>query len=271
MSDEQLGGDAIAIVGMAGRFGEAPDLAAFWQNLVRGESAVRRFTDEELLAAGAPRARLSDPSYVPYGVVMPDMEGFDAGLFGFSPRDAALLDPQHRHFFEVAWAALDDAGYDPGRFDGAIGVFAGSGHNAYLPYNLLTNPAVVQKVGFFLLRHTGNDKDFLPTRLSYCLNLRGPSVAVQTACSTSLVAVHLAVQSLLAGECDMALAGGCTIELPHRQGYVFREGEILSPDGKCRPFDAKAQGTVFGSGAGVVVLRRLADATSSTRSSAPPP
>ncbi|HEX5632291.1 MAG TPA: SDR family NAD(P)-dependent oxidoreductase [Gemmatimonadales bacterium] len=194
------------------------------------------------------------------GAPLEDMEAFDAAFFGMSPHEAAVMDPQHRHFLECAWEALEHAGHVPSRFAGPIGVFAGSGHNAYLGYNLLTHPELLESDGFFLLRHTGNDKDFLTTRVSYVLDLRGPSVNVQTACSTSLVAVHYAVQSLLAGECDMALAGGVTIELPHRRGYVYAEGEILSPDGTCRAFDAQAAGTVFGSGAGAVVLRRLEDA-----------
>ncbi len=205
-----------------------------------------------------PSALLGNPHYVPRGAPLDDMEMFDAGFFGLSPHEAAIMDPQHRHFLECVWEALEHAGHAPVAVHGPIGVFGGSGHNAYLGYNLLTRPELVDSVGFFLLRHTGNDKDFLTTRVSYALNLHGPSVAVQTACSTSLVAVHLGVQSLLAGECDLAVAGGVTIELPHRQGYLYAEGEILSPDGRCRAFDARAAGTVFGSGAGALVLRRLA-------------
>lgn len=251
---------AIAIVGMAGRFPGARDVETFWRNLREGRESIRRYSREELAAAGVSGAQLSDPAYVRAGAPLEDMELFDAGFFGVSPLDASILDPQHRHFLECCWEALEYAGHDPARFEGAIGVFAGSGHNAYLPYNLLTNPELLAKVGFFLLRHTGNDKDFLSTRVSYCLDLRGPSVSVQTACSTSLVAVHMACQSLLNGECDMALSGGVTVELPHRRGYRYEEGEILSPDGHCRPFDVRSAGTVFGSAAGVVVLRRLEDA-----------
>ena len=175
-------------------------------------------------------------------------------------RDASILDPQHRHILECSWEALENAAIDPDQFDGPVGVFAGSGHNAYMPYNLLTNPALLDSVGFFVLRHTGNDKDFLTTRISYCLKLTGPSINVQTACSTSLVAVHMASQSLLNNECDLALAGGVTIEMPHRRGYLYKEGEIMSPDGHCRAFDAASQGTLFGSAVGVVALRRYADA-----------
>ncbi|MCB4858161.1 SDR family NAD(P)-dependent oxidoreductase [Sphingobium sp. PNB] len=250
----------VAVVGMACRFAGAPDLESYWTNLREGRESIVRLSDEQLLAAGVDPRALADPHYVRAAAPMPDMEMFDATLFGLSARDAAIMDPQHRHFLQCAWAALENAGHAPDRFRGAIGVFAGSGHNAYLPYNLLTNPDLVRQVGFFLMRHTGNDKDFLATRASYLLDLKGPSVSVQTACSTSLVAIHMAMQSLLNGESDMALAGGVTIELPHGRGYRYEPGEILSPDGHCRAFDAEAAGTVFGSGAGVVVLRRLRDA-----------
>jgi len=185
---------------------------------------------------------------------------FDAGFFGFNPLEASIMDPQHRHFLEVSWEALENAGHTPKSFPGSIGVFGGSGYNAYMPYNLFTNPGLMESSGYFLVRHTGNDKDFLSTRVSYQLDLKGPSINVQTACSTSLVAIHMASQSLLSGECDMALAGAVTIELPHRQGYLYKDTEILSPDGHCRPFDADSGGTIFGSGVGIVVLRRLADA-----------
>ena len=250
----------IAVVGMACRVPGAADVDTFWRNVRDGVESIRSFSTDELRAAGVPAAVFGNPHYVPRGAPLDDMEMFDAGFFGLSAHEAAIMDPQHRHFLECVWEALEHAGHTPSRFGGPIGVFGGSGHNAYLGYNLLTRPELIDSVGFFLLRHTGNDKDFLTTRVSYALNLHGPSVAVQTACSTSLVAVHLGVQSLLAGECDLAVAGGVTIELPHRQGYLYAEGEILSPDGRCRAFDARAAGTVFGSGVGVLVLRRLADA-----------
>jgi acyl transferase domain-containing protein/thioesterase domain-containing protein len=253
----------VAVVGMAGRFPAAASVAELWRLLDQEREATRWLTDEELLAAGVGPATIRDPNYVRASLILPDMEMFDAEFFGFSPREAAMLDPQHRHFLECAWEALEDAGHMPERFAGSVGVFAGCGMQAYFAYNLLSNPELLESVGLFLLRHTGNDKDFLPTRLSYLLNLQGPSVAVQTACSTSLVAVHMACQSLLTGGCDMALAGGVSIELPHRRGYRFAEGEILSPDGHCRAFDDDAKGTLFGSGAGVVVLRRLEDALES--------
>lgn len=250
----------IAIVGLAGRFPGARTAYELWENVRDGVESICTYSDEELRAAGVPSSLLRNPRYVKVGAPLPGMEEFDARFFSFSPRDAAILDPQHRHLLEVAWEAFEDSGHIPSSFDGSIGVFAGCGMQAYMSFNLLTNPELVESTGLFLLRHTGNDKDFLTTRVSYCLNLTGPSVNVQTACSTSLVAVHTACQSLLHGECDMALAGGVTIEVPHRQGYLYREGEILSPNGRCRPFDAQANGTVFGSGAAVLVLRRLADA-----------
>jgi amino acid adenylation domain-containing protein len=250
----------IAIVGMACRVPGANDPESFWRNVRAGETATHRYDEAELEAAGVDPALFEDPDWVPIGAALADVEGFDAGFFGFSPRDAAIMDPQHRHFLEVCWEALEDAGHTPESFGGPIGVFAGSGHNAYMPYNLLTNPELIDSVGFFLVRHTGNDKDFLATRASYCFGLTGPSLNIQTACSTSLVAAHSACQSLLNGECDLALAGGVTIELRARYGYRYEEGEILSPDGTCRAFDAKSQGTFFGSGAGMVCLRRLEDA-----------
>lgn len=258
-AQEDLAGQ-IAIVGMAGRFPGARNPGELWRLLREGREATQWLTDDELRAAGVSEAELADPNYVRATLPLPDMEMFDAGFFGFSKRDAAVLDPQHRHFLECAWEALEDAGHVPEKFEGAIGVFGGCGMQAYMAYNLLTNPQLMQSMGLFLLRHTGNDKDFLTTRVSYLLDLKGPSVGIQTACSTSLVAVHVAAQSLLSGECDMALAGGVSIELPHGRGYRFAEGEILSPDGHCRAFDDEAAGTLFGSGAGVVVLRRLSDA-----------
>ncbi len=253
----------IAVVGLACRFPDALTPDAFWNNLRTGHESLKELDDEQLRAAGVSDAELSDPDYVKASMSLQDLKCFDAEFFGFSPREAAIMDPQHRIFLETCWEALENAGHNPDVFDGPIGVFAGSGHNAYLPYNLLSNPELIEDIGFFLLRHTGNDKDFLTTRVSYCLNLQGPSIAVQTACSTSLVAVHLAAQSLARFECDMAMAGGVTIEYPIGQGYLFKDNEILSPDGHCRPFDDNANGTVFGNGSGVVALRRLEDALDS--------
>ena len=251
---------AIAIVGMAGRFPGARNVEEFWRNLRNGVESIRDLTDEELLQAGATPEEVSLANYVKRAAILDDVALFDASFFGFSPRDAAIMDPQHRHFLECAWEALEDAACPPQRFPGSIGVFAGSGLNSYLIHNLLANRRLVESAGLFQLKQTGNDKDVLATRVSYQLDLRGPSINVQTACSTSLVAVHLACQSLLNFECDMALAGGVTIEVPHGLGYLYREGEILSRDGHCRAFDVSSSGTVFASGLGIVVLRRLEDA-----------
>jgi len=211
----------LAVIGMAARLPDAATVAQFWRNLTAGVESVRAFTDEQLLAAGVPRRTLKDPRYVKAGVVLDGMDQFDAEFFGLSPKEAAIMDPQHRQFLECAWEALEDAAHPPQSFPGPIGVFAGCGMGAYFAHNVLRNRQLMDEVGLFLLRHTGNDKDFLATRVSYCFDLRGPSVNVQTACSTSLVAIHLAGQSLLARECDMALAGGVTIELPHQRGYLF--------------------------------------------------
>lgn len=251
---------AIAIVGLAGRFPKAKNTGEYWRNLRSGRECIDALTARQLLAAGADPKLIADPNYVKAGAALDNLEMFDAAFFGFSPRDAAIMDPQHRHFLECAWEALEDAGHPPSAFRGSIGVFAGSGMNAYMIYNLLTNAELMETAGLFLIRQTGNDKDVLATRVSYELDLRGPSVNIQTACSSSLVAVHMACQSLLNFESDMALAGGVTIEIPHCAGYLYREGEILSRDGHCRAFDANASGTVFGSGLGIVVLRRLEDA-----------
>ncbi len=258
--DPQDAGAGVAIIGLAGRFPGASDIRALWRLLRDGREATRWPDDDALRDAGASPADLADPHYVRATLPLDHFDCFDAGFFGLSRRDAAVMDPQHRQFLECAWEALEDAGHPPAHFPGAIGVFGGCGQQAYFARHLLPNAPLLQSMGLFLLRHTGNDKDFLTTRVSYLLDLRGPSVGVQTACSTSLVAVHLAAQSLLAGECDIALAGGASIELPHGQGYRHVPGDILSPDGRCRAFDAKAAGTVFGSGVGLVALRRLADA-----------
>jgi polyketide synthase PksJ len=250
----------IAIVGMAGRFPGARNTSEFWRNLRDGVESIRDLTDAELRAADATAEDLADPNYVRRAAILDGLPLFDASFFGLSPRDAAIMDPQHRHFLECAWEALEDAAHPPQQFSGSIGVFAGSGMNTYLIHNLLANRRLVASADLFQLKQTGNDKDVLATRVSYQLDLRGPSINVQTACSTSLVAVHLACQSLLNFECDMALAGGVTIEIPHGLGYRYREGEILSHDGHCRSFDASSSGTVFSSGLGIVVLRRLEDA-----------
>ena len=251
---------AIAIVGMAGRFPGARNIDEFWRNLRDSVESIRQLSAADLLAAGVPPELAARPDYVKAAAVLDGVEMFDAAFFGLSPADAAIMDPQHRHFLECAWEGIENAGHPPDGFAGSIGVFAGCGTPSYMIHNLLPNRRVMEIAGPFLIRQTGNDKDVLATRVSYQLDLRGPSLTVQTACSTSLVAVHQACQSLLNCECDMALAGGVTIEIPHGHGYLYREGEILSHDGHCRAFDAAASGTVFSSGVGIVVLRRLDDA-----------
>jgi acyl transferase domain-containing protein/acyl carrier protein len=260
MNDEATGLE-IAVVGMAGQFPGASDTREFWENLKNGVESITFFTDEELLAAGVRPEALSDPNYVRAGAVLDGVELFDAAFFGFNPREAETLDPQQRLFLQCAWTALEDAGYAAKTGDGSrIGVFAGASMNTYV-FNLRGNQRFIDAVGLFPLL-IGNDKDYLSTRVSYQLNLTGPSVVVQAACSTSLVAVHYACQSLLGGECDMALTGGVAVRVPHKSGYVYQEGGILSPDGHCRAFDARAQGTIGGNGVGVVVLKRLEDAVS---------
>ena len=250
----------IAIVGMAARLPGAANIDAFWDNLRNGRSSIRHLSEDELLAAGESPGLIRHRNYVPFAAPLDDFAGFDAEFFGLSPKDAAIMDPQHRQFLECAWEAMETAGHTPEDAGGPVGVFAGCGMGSYFYFNVCSNPDLVDGTGMFLLRHTGNDKDFMATRLSHILDLKGPSLTLQTACSTSLVATHYAAQSLISGECDMALAGGATIELPQGRGYLYKENEILSPDGACHAFDHRAQGTVFGSGVGVVVLRRLADA-----------
>jgi amino acid adenylation domain-containing protein len=245
-----------AIVGMACRFPGAPDLDAFWRLLREGREAVTFFSPDELRAAGVSAETLADPSYVPARAVLAEAESFDAPFFGFTPREAEVMEPQHRVFLETAWEALEHAGYDSGRYPGRIGVFAGVGINTYL---LQARRELLEAAGTYQA-FLGNDKDFVPTRVSYKLDLRGPSINVQTACSSSLVALHLACQSLALGESDMALAGGVTIRVPQTEGYLYQAGGILSPDGHCRAFDERAAGTVFGNGAGVVLVKRLEDA-----------
>ncbi|MDU8910810.1 type I polyketide synthase [Aestuariicoccus sp. MJ-SS9] len=257
---QDWGDNDIAIVGMAAHLPGAADIEAYWRNLRDGVSSIRRLTEDELLEAGEDPGLIRHRDYVPFAAPLDGFEMFDADFFGLSPKEAAIMDPQHRRFLETAWEALENAGHVPESFDGQVGVFAGCGMGSYFYFNVCSNPDLVENTGMFLLRHTGNDKDFMTTRLSHVLDLHGPSINLQTACSTSLVATHYAAQALLNGECDMALAGGVTIELPQGRGYLYKENEILSPDGECHAFDHRAQGTVFGSGAGVVVLRRMADA-----------
>lgn len=248
----------IAIVGMTGRFPGAANVEQYWRNLRDGVESISVLSEEELLASGVSVETRKDPRYVRSRGMVDGVDLFDAEFFRFSPREAAIVDPQQRIFLECAWDALEQAGYDPDRYPGLIGVYAGSGWNTYL-LNLLGNREFRDNVHSLDVM-VGSDKDFLSTRVSYKLNLRGPSISIQTACSSSLVAVHIACQSLLTYQCDMALAGGVSVQLPQKQGYLYQEGSILSPDGHCRAFDLRAAGTVFSGGAGVVVLKRLADA-----------
>lgn len=252
-----INGSEVAIIGLAGRFSKAKNLDDFWQNLRDGVESISFFTDEELLSSGIDAAVFNDPNYVRAKAVLEDAELFDASFFGFNPREAEITDPQHRIFLECAWEALENSGYKSGTGKSSIGVFAGSSLSSYL-LNVYLNRKILcvdeQQIAI------GCDKDFLSTRTSYKLNLTGPSYTVQTACSTSLVAVHLACQSLLNGECNVALAGGVSISASRKEGYFSKQGSILSPDGHCRAFDAKAQGSVGGEGVGIVVLKRLDDA-----------
>jgi acyl transferase domain-containing protein/acyl carrier protein len=250
--------NAIAVVGMSGRFPGARDIAEFWKNLRDGVESISNIKPEELDESGFEVSSREQPGFVSAGGFLDDADLFDAKFFGFSPREAETLDPQHRLFLECCWQALEDAGCNPETYPGAIGVYAGSLISLYL-FNVLSHPGIVQKLGPFQV-FTSNDKDHLATRVSYKLNLRGPSMGVQTACSTALVAVCMACQSLLDQQCDMALAGGVAIRVPQKTGYVYQEGMIYSRDGHCRPFDADATGTLFTNGLGVVALKRLEDA-----------
>jgi len=256
--------DAIAIVGMAGRFPGAPSVVELWSLVRDGRRGIRELGDEELRAAGVAPEQLKDPRYVRARGVLDDVAGFDAELFGMSPREAAFTDPQHRLFLECALEALENAAIDPSGDDRRVGVFGGVSSSSYFLHQVLAGADPLRAGGDGIdrlrLGSLGSDKDFFTTRVSYRLDLRGPSVSVQTACSSSAVAVHLAAQSLLVHGCDVALAGGASVYVPHFTGYLAQAGGVLSRDGHCRPFDADASGTVPGSGAGVVVLRRLEDA-----------
>ncbi len=262
--DIEPAGEPVAVIGLACRFPGADDPAGFWANLLAGVESVRRFTDDELRAAGVSERLLREPGYVRAAGWLDGLDRFDAEFFGYPARDAALTDPQHRLFLEVAWAAVEDAGYHAGRHDGSIGVFAAAGTNRYFLFNLFRNPAGYPSGSLppdpdgLLVPGTG--ADHLPARVSYALGLTGPSVAVQTACSSSLVAVCLAAQSLQDFQCDLAIAGGASIFAGTPAGYLHQAGAATSPDGHCRAFDAAAAGAPPGSGAGAVVLKRLTEA-----------
>ncbi|MCX7568805.1 beta-ketoacyl synthase N-terminal-like domain-containing protein [Tumebacillus sp. DT12] len=251
--DETLQG--IAIVGLSGRFPGAKNTAEFWQNLIGGAESIEVFSEEDLTESTVDRTH---PDYIPAGAVLEDADTFDAPFFDFLPSEAEITDPQQRLFLECSWEALEDAGYDSKKYDGRIGVFGGVGRNTYVN-RLYANPDLIAAVGQYPAA-VGNDADFLATRVAYKLNLRGPAITVQTACSTSLVSVHLACQSLLTYECDMALAGGAAVKTPQKEGYIHQEGGIFSKDGHCRAFDENSSGTVLGNGVGLVLLKRLEDA-----------
>jgi len=258
MRDEQQM-DGIAIIGMACRFPGARDPEELWRNLRDGVESIAPLRDEELIAAGVSPALLSHPAYVKAASMVEGIDQLDAPFFGLSPREAELTDPQQRLFLEHAWEAVENAGYDTESFTGRIGVYAGSRLNTYLLENVYPQRAAIRDIDPLQVL-IGNEKDYLATQVSYRLGLTGPSLGVQTACSTSLVAVSLACQGLFSYQCDMALAGAVSVRVPQAEGYLFQEGGITSPDGHCRAFDARAQGTVFGSGLGIVVLKRLEDA-----------
>lgn len=256
--DFQYPVESVAIIGMAGRFPGAGNLDEFWQNLRDGVEGISRFTEDELLAYGSDPEQIRSSNYVPARGVIRNIDLFDAAFFNLSPREAEIMDPQFRIFLENSWESLENAGYNPQSYAGPVGIFAGMSMGKYLVRHLLPNQEVVAAAGPLQLRIL-NDKDFLTTLVAYKLNLRGPAVNVQTACSTSLVAVHLACQSLVSYQCDLALAGGVSIQGPQKSGYLSQEG-VFSPDGHCRAFDKDAEGTVSGNGVGTVVLKRLQDA-----------
>ncbi|HET8840400.1 MAG TPA: polyketide synthase, partial [Ktedonobacteraceae bacterium] len=250
---------ALAVIGMAGKFPGAPTLETFWQNLAGGVKSIRFLSDEEMLTAGVDPSELRQPDLVKARGVLDNVDLFDAAFFGYTPREADIMDPQHRLMLECAWIALEDSGYVAETYNGLIGIFAGSATSTYMRHHIYTDPALFAKIGQAQV-NIGNDQDSLTTMISYKLNLKGPSLAVQTFCSTSLVAIHQACQSLLNGECDIALAGGVAIDLPQESGYIYEEGGILSPDGECRTFDERGQGSVMGNGVGCVVLKRFHEA-----------
>jgi phthiocerol/phenolphthiocerol synthesis type-I polyketide synthase E len=264
-SSNELPPNAIAVVGMAGRFPGANSLSAFWDNLRRGEESIATLSEEDLLAAGIGEKTLTNHGYVRRAALLDGIDEFDADFFGFTPHAARMTDPQHRLFLQCTWHALEDAGYDPTQTERSVGVYATSTTSGYLLHNIMSNsdPNVIigQGVTFEMVNLSlQNDKDYLATRVAHQFNLRGPALSVQTACSSALVAVHLACQSILNGECDMALAGGASLRIPHRVGYWYEPGSMVSATGHCRPFDVRSDGTIFGSGVGVVVLKSLQDA-----------
>ncbi|WP_067720818.1 beta-ketoacyl synthase N-terminal-like domain-containing protein [Nocardia yamanashiensis] len=256
---DQFPNQPIAIIGMATRLPDAPDHKTLWRNLLAGVESVRRFDRDELLAAGVPAALADNPQYVPAGTELAGIDQFDAGFFGFTPYEAKITDPQHRVLLQTAWEALEDAAIVASGNSARIGVFAATTLSTYLLNNIQRNARYrVEDLNYPIL--IGNDKDFLATRIAFKLGLRGAAVTVQSACSSSMVAIHQAVTSLRNGDNDITLAGGVSVVNPQTAGYLYQEGGIGARDGHCRPFDRDAGGTVRGNGCGVVVLKRLADA-----------
>lgn len=247
----------IAVIGMSGRFPGAKNINEFWNNLKNGTESITFFSDDELIESGINKELIEDPSYIKAKGIFDNIEYFDSNFFGYTPREAQILDPQIRIFYECVWEALEDSGYDPYTYQGLIGLYAGASMNLYWKYlefmGNLSDPSTFYSNALY-------QSEYIATRISYNLNLKGPSISISTACSTSLVAIHLACRSLLTGECNIALAGGISLLLPHKKGYHYQKEMILSPDGHCRAFDAKAEGTVPGDGAGVVVLKKLENA-----------
>jgi polyketide synthase PksJ len=250
---------AIAIIGMHVRVPGAEGLEAFWQNLEQGKHSIHYFSDEELRKAGIEEHLIHHPDYVKASARLEDLELFDASFFDMTPREVEILDPQHRILLEGVWRALEHAGIDPYRYPDRIGLYAGVGFNGYLIHNILPNPSVIEQSGAWQLS-ISNDKDFAPTRIAYKLNLQGPAISINTACSTSLVATAMAASALLNYQCDTAIAGGCSLNIPQDAGYMHVPGGTLSADGTCRPFDAKGGGTVDGNGTATVVMKRYQDA-----------
>jgi phthiocerol/phenolphthiocerol synthesis type-I polyketide synthase E len=264
-SNSELPPNAIAVVGMAARLPGASTLSEFWDHLRRGEESIVTLAEDDLLAEGIPEKALANHAYVRRAALLDGIDEFDADFFGFTPQVARSTDPQHRLFLQTAWHAIEDAGYDPANIEGSVGVYATSTTSGYLLHNIMSNhdPNVVmgQGITFDMVNLSlQNDKDYLATKVAHAFNLRGPALSVQTACSSALVAVHLACQSILNGECEMALAGGASLRIPHHVGYWYAPGSMVSPTGHCRPFDVRSDGTIFGSGVGVVLLKALQDA-----------
>ncbi|ETR70538.1 MAG: hypothetical protein OMM_08741, partial [Candidatus Magnetoglobus multicellularis str. Araruama] len=249
--------NSIAIIGMAGRFPKAENIYQYWNNIENAVESVTFLSEEELLQTGITANQFNHPNYVKAASFLENADCFDADFFGYTPREAASMAPSHRLFLEIAWKALEDAGYGNSFQGECIGVFGGDG--PVVSSYMISEPGIHNNLAGMTgsIEHVGNDKDYLCTKVSYRLNLKGPGLTIQTACSTSLVAVHMACQSLLNSECDMALAGGVNIRIPQKTGYMINDSPLFSPDGHCRPFDAEANGTIFGSAVGIVLLKPL--------------